>query len=101
MQHTVAFSLVHVAGSPEEELFLVDARRILAAIPGVQDFTVARQVSPKSDLTWHFSMVFADRAAYAAYNEHPDHVAFVRDRWATEVVDFQELDVVRWEPTAR
>jgi hypothetical protein len=39
-------------------------------------------------------MVFADRAAYQAYNEHPTHVVFVRERWDKEVEDFQELDFV-------
>ena len=37
-------------------------------------------------------MEFADEAAYAAYNGHPDHVAFVRDRWAPEVGAFLEID---------
>lgn len=92
LQHTVSFSLVHEAGSEEEAEFLAAARRILPAIPGVTGFTVNRQVSPKSGHAWQFSMVFADRAAYAAYDAHPDHVEFVRSRWASEVADFQELD---------
>ena len=66
----------------------------LTAIPGVTDFVVNRQVGAKSDLAWQFSMVFADGAAYDAYNTHPDHVGFVRDRWASEVVAFQEFDFV-------
>ena len=37
-------------------------------------------------------MEFADRAAYDAYTEHPEHVAFVRDRWLSEATDFQEID---------
>ena len=37
-------------------------------------------------------MEFADRAAYERYNEHPAHVAFVRDRWQAEVTAFQEID---------
>jgi hypothetical protein len=37
-------------------------------------------------------MVFADREAYAAYDAHPDHVAFVEGRWVPEVADFQEYD---------
>lgn len=92
LQHTVSFSLVHERGSAEEAEFLASARRILPAIPGVTGFTVNRQVSPKSGHDWQFSMVFADRAAYAAYDAHPDHVEFVRERWASEVADFQELD---------
>ena len=39
-------------------------------------------------------MVFADQAAYDAYNEHPAHVAFVEQRWQTEVDSFQEYDFV-------
>lgn len=94
IQHTVVFRLVHEAGSAAENEFLDSGRTILTAIPGVTDFAVNRQVSPKSDLTWQFSMVFADRAAYDAYNVHPAHVSFVETRWQTEVDAFQEFDFV-------
>jgi hypothetical protein len=93
IQHTVAFRLQHPVGSPEERDFLT-AALALADIPGVEEFRQLRQVSPKSDFTFSFSMRFVDGAAYQAYNDHPTHVAFVRDRWQAEVADFQELDFV-------
>ncbi|MEL5991073.1 Dabb family protein [Microbacterium phosphatis] len=92
--HTVVFTLAHAPGSPEEARFLDDGVRILTAIPGVQDFTVRAQVSPKSDKRWQFAMRFEDQAAYHAYDRHPDHQAFVAERWLTEVADFQEYDFV-------
>ncbi|GAA1430051.1 Dabb family protein [Microlunatus lacustris] len=93
IQHTVVFSLHHRAGSPEEDEFLAAARS-LATIPGVEGFQQYRQVSPKSSFTFFFSMHFADEAAYQGYNNHPIHIAFVRDRWEPEVSAFQELDFV-------
>ena len=98
IQHTVAFRLVHPAGSAAEAEFLETARRTLTAIPGVGDFVVSRQVSPKSDLAWQFSMVFADDAAYAAYDAHPTHQGFVATRWMPEVEAFAELDLVPVAP---
>jgi hypothetical protein len=94
IQHTVIFRLIHDPGSENAESFIADARAALTAIPGVEAFTVQRQVSPKSTLSWQFSMVFADDTAYTAYNEHPAHVALVRERWSTEVAEFQEYDFV-------
>jgi Stress responsive A/B Barrel Domain len=91
IQHTVAFRLRHPAGSPAEREFL-EAARALASIPVVEDFQQLRQVSPKSDFTFFFSMRFADNVAYQSYNAHPTHIAFVSDRWDVEVSDFQELD---------
>ena len=91
IRHTVVFRLRHPAGSAEETRFLADAK-ILAGIPGVKEFEQLRQVSPKNDYRFGFSMEFADQAAYAGYNGHPDHVAFVRDRWVPEVEDFLEID---------
>ena len=64
--HTVSFALVHAPGSQEESDFLSTATAALADIPGVQDFTVHRQVSPKSPHTFRFSMVFADQETYDA-----------------------------------
>ena len=93
IQPTVVFRLRHPSGSSAETAFL-EAARVLATIPGVEDFQQLRQVSPKSDFTFFFSMRFADADAYRGYNEHPVHVAFVRDRWDAEVSDFQELDFV-------
>ena len=37
-------------------------------------------------------MEFADQASYTAYNEHPEHVRFVEQRWLPEVADFLEID---------
>ena len=92
IRHTVAFRLVHERGSAAEAEFLDSAAKALTAIDGVADFEVNRQVSVKSDLDWQLSMVFADREAYDAYNEHPVHVAFVESRWQAEVTAFQEYD---------
>lgn len=94
IRHTVVFRLVHAPGSSAEAEFIDTGRATLTAIPGVTDFEVNAQVSPKSDLAWQFSMVFADQAGYDAYNDHPAHVAFVESRWQTEVAAFQEYDFV-------
>jgi hypothetical protein len=91
IRHTVVFRLKHPEGSAAELDFLESAR-VLADIPGVQAFEQLRQVSPKNAYRFGFSMEFADAAAYQGYNEHPVHVAFVRDRWIPEVEDFLEID---------
>jgi len=91
IRHTVIFTLKHPAGSLLEQGFLRDAK-VLATIPGVEKFEQLRQVSSKNDYRFGFSMEFADEAAYRGYNEHPIHVAFVRDRWVPEVSRFLEID---------
>jgi hypothetical protein len=94
IQHTVVFRPVHAPGSAAEQEFLDAGRATLTAIPGVRDFVVNAQVSPKSDLRWQFSMTFANQAAYDGYDQHPAHVAFVQQRWLSEVEAFQEYDFV-------
>lgn len=94
IRHTVVFRLKHASGSAEEKDFLESAKA-LVDIPGVERFEQLRQVSKKNDYAFGFSMEFADEAAYAAYNDHPAHVAFVRDRWVPEVDAFMEIDYMR------
>jgi hypothetical protein len=91
IRHTVSFVLVHDPGSAEEAEFLAAQAR-LGAIPGVESYEMLREVSPKNGFRFGCSMEFAGSDAYRAYNEHPDHVAFVRDRWQAEVKDFLEID---------
>ncbi len=91
IRHTVVFDLRHAPGSPEEADFLAAAEG-LAAMPGVEDFELLQEVSPKNGYRFGISMEFADQAAYAAYNEHPEHVRFVQVRWLAEVSDFFESD---------
>jgi hypothetical protein len=93
IRHTVVFRLKHERYSDAEKDFLETAK-ILAKIPGVERFEQLKQVSPKNDFTFGFSMEFRDQAAYDGYNSHPDHVAFVRDRWVPEVEAFLEIDYV-------
>jgi hypothetical protein len=91
IRHSVAFALAHPEGSAAERDFLEAAER-LATIPGVERFELLTEVSPKNDYRFGISMEFPDQAAYESYNEHPDHVRFVQERWLAEVSDFLELD---------
>jgi LAS superfamily LD-carboxypeptidase LdcB len=84
--------LKHEKGSVEEGRFLEDGRSILASIPVVKNFRVYRQTSPKNDYDYGFSMEFANEEEYETYNAHPLHVAFVKERWETEVERFLEID---------
>ena len=91
IRHTVLFRLKHPSGSREELVFL-DAANALWRIPGVTYFQKSRQISAKNEYKFVFSMEFADQAAYSAYNDHPLHVAFVRDHWVPEVDAFMEVN---------
>jgi heme-degrading monooxygenase HmoA len=96
IRHTVSFTLTHPEGSPQEADFLSAAAR-LATLPGVEEFEILRETSPKNEYRFGISMEFADRAAYAGYDKHPDHVRFVQERWVGEVADFLEID---FEPSS-
>ena len=91
IRHTVVFTLSHAAGSPEEAGFLAEAGT-LAELPGVEAFEILRETSPKNAFRYGISMEFAGPAAYTAYNDHPQHVRFVQERWLAEVADFLEID---------
>lgn len=91
IRHTVAFRLEETV---DQAGFLAAAGR-LAAIPGVEEFELLRETSAKNEYHFGISMEFPDQAAYTAYNEHPDHVRFLREHWVLEVDDFLEIDYVR------
>lgn len=94
IRHTVVFRLKHAKGSPAERTFL-SAADVLQTIPGVEKFEKLRQVSPKNEYSFGFSMEFADQAAYRGYNDHPEHTRFVKERWVPEVEKFLEIDYER------
>jgi hypothetical protein len=93
VRHSVVFRLAHAEGSAAQADFLA-AIAALGAIAGVEDFELLREVSPKNDFQFALTMEFANQPMYEAYNAHPDHVDFVASRWASEVVDFLEVDTV-------
>lgn len=96
IRHTVSFSLLHALDSAEEREFLASASTLLRAIDGVHDFTVSRQVSPKSSYRFQFAMNFEDDASYTAYDRSDAHQEFVATRWQSEVSEFEELDFVAY-----
>ena len=91
IRHTVVFKLKHSKGSPEEKKFLNAAMK-LSSIPGVQRFECLRQTSKQNNFDYGLSMEFETDKAYQAYNNHPDHVAFVQTFWIKNVEDFLEID---------
>lgn len=93
IEHTVTFRLAHAPGSPEEAEFLQTAAE-LKVIPGVQNFTIQRQISEKHPHPFRITMTFPTQSEYDNYCAHPLHVAFVEERWLKEVSEFQEADFV-------
>ena len=91
IRHSALFLLTHPTGSDEEASFLA-ALAGLRSIPGVEDFAISRETSPKNPYSFAVSMRFADQAAYDAYNAHELHVRFVETRWVPEVAEFLEHD---------
>lgn len=89
--HSVFFQLKHEKDSAAEQDFLATGKA-LSEIATVENFKVLREISPKNEYDWGFSMEFVDQDAYTTYNEHPDHVAFVAHRWQQEVTTFMEID---------
>lgn len=96
IQHTVMFNLKHADNSTEEKQFLEDGQQILSVLPTVKDFEVKKQISTKNGYKFYFSMFFEDEKAYETYNQHPEHVKFVKERWETEVSDFLEADFINY-----
>jgi hypothetical protein len=91
IRHVVAFKLKWPPGSDEERDFF-SAAGALAALPQVHRFERFHQVGHKNAFTYGFSMEFDDQNAYALYNAHPVHQAFLRTHWNPGVSDFIEID---------
>ena len=75
--HSVFFTLNPPENSPEEAAFLEDSFEILSTIPGVEQFEVLKETSPKNPFRFGFSMKFKDRQTYDEYSSHPDHNKYV------------------------
>ncbi|MFZ3591761.1 Dabb family protein [Bacillus sp. DJP31] len=94
IRHMAFFTLIHSIDSSDTEQFLKDGKEILRAISTVENFEVLRQVSPKTDFDFGFSMEFKSQEDYDTYNNHSSHQSFVEERWKVEVQKFQEIDYV-------
>ncbi len=90
--HSVFFKLHHAENSPEEAAFLEDSFQILSTIPGVEQFEVLKETSPKNPYRFGFAMKFKDQQTYHAYSAYPNHTTYVENRWLKEVENFQEID---------
>lgn len=97
IRHVVVFNLKHELDDPKTAKFLEEGKEILTAIPEVKNFQVFRQVSKKTNFNFCFYIDFADSTAYKTYNDNPEHVKFVKERWETEVSDFMEIDLENYK----
>jgi glyoxylate carboligase len=91
IRHTVVFRLKYPHGAPEEKEFLKAAMK-LSSITGIQHFECLRQTSKKNNFDYGISMEFDTIKDYEQYNQHPDHVAFVKTFWIKDVDDYLEID---------
>lgn len=96
IRHSVIFKLKNNIETDQKKAFF-DAVDALAAISGVQNFEVLKQVSPKNHYEYGISMEFDTAELYDYYSNHPDHIHFVQHFWLNTVEDFLEIDYVPLE----
>ncbi|NEW06611.1 Dabb family protein [Paenibacillus sp. SYP-B3998] len=94
IKHVVIFCLHTGKGTPETDCFLKESADELSRIPGVEHFEVLQQVSFNNNYDYGFSMVFANQAAYDAYQVHPLLTRYVAEYWVNQVSRFQEMDFI-------
>ena len=79
--HVVLIRLKDEVSAADAEAFMVEARNILAPIPGVRNFKVGKGVGVKADVSYPIALVmeFDDDAALEAYQVHAEHRRFVSE----------------------
>ena len=87
--HTVIFSLKKEIESDD---FLNKSKKLLGSISGTEKFMVLKQISKKNKFNFGFYMEFKNQKAYEEYNNHPEHLNYVKNIWLNEVEDFLETD---------
>ena len=92
--HSVFFKLNFSSGSQKEKDFLNTSYEILSKIPRVNEFNVLKEISPKNNFDFGFTMIFNTEKDYESYNNHIDHTNYVTEIWIPHVSDFQEIDFV-------
>ncbi|BDF58554.1 hypothetical protein CE91St36_13710 [Christensenellaceae bacterium] len=92
IRHMVVFSLKYPKDDPRTADFFKTAKRIFSNIPIAKNFMMCSEISPKNGYDYGFSFDFMTQADYDAYNQIPEHLAFIEERWNKEVSDFMEID---------
>ena len=91
ISHAVYFKL-KIPPVSEAGTSFFNAAKELASIPGVKDLKILKQISAQNNFDFGISMQFDTADEYNAYNDNPQHVAFVNDFWMKYVEDFMEID---------
>lgn len=92
IRHMVVFNLKYPKDSPQAKQFIEDSKTILGAIPYAETYDQCYEVSPKNGYDYGFCFDFNSADDYQAYNNHPAHVQYVKERWDNEVTEFMEID---------
>jgi hypothetical protein len=92
IRHMVVFNLKYGKDDPRSKAFIDEARRVFGNLPVPKNVMQCYQTNPMCAFDYGFSFDFMDPEDYRRYNNHPDHVKFVEERWKTEVANFMEVD---------
>lgn len=79
--HVVLIRLKAEVKDSEAEQFMLEARKVLSPIPGVQNFRAGKGLGVKSEVDYPFCLVmeFEDESTLSGYQDHPEHQRFVKE----------------------
>lgn len=92
--HVVLYKLKTGVTEEQTQTLLAEARRRLAAIPGVQNLKAGTSIYPDEAYQCGLVMDLPDVAGLEQYRVHPIHVAFVEEVVKPLVDEIKRFDYV-------
>ena len=89
--HIFAFRWREGVTEPEKQRAMDECRALVGKIPGLLEASVGKNTSPRGNGYEHGGVMrFADRFAFEAYNDHPEHRKLLA--WLKPLIEPIEVD---------
>jgi len=79
---------------PQEQMdaAIESGRVLLLAIPGVEQMSFGRALSPGESRSWYVRIRFRDEEAMQVYETHPNHITFGIEQWLPIIAEQVTID---------
>jgi len=97
LRHIVPVSLNYEEGDPRIQEFFDAAKKLLSAIPYVQEYHHYKQTQTETSFQYGFVLEFKSEEDFQKFFNHPNELEFTEKHWNAAVKDFLDCNFVEFD----